>query len=165
MPLPEVAYPDVIVTRCSLTNCNNISSRIQNDRHYCQSCFSRFFTHCDSCDEITHVYDTHQYAGVAYCASCYSDIQEDTEGLGHCNSCGDNFDDEEIIWLDGSSYCIHCKGGRIVRLPNTTFQKNRSRRTVGFEIEFCVPQCPADLNQYGKIKEDGSIIPDKSAHS
>lgn len=148
MPGPLVATAVVCV------NCRGVFHQNISGRPYCIQCLSTYLSTCDRCDV-----DFMDFAGQENCNSCHEDNDEE-----RCYSCGDHYEADELLWENDRPYCLCCRGGSIERLSNTTFQINKSRRTVGFEIEFCAPRIPAQLRDFGRIKEDGSLSPDRNSH-
>lgn len=102
----------------NMYSCDNCGNRFDenemnstpNDESYCDRCFSRYYTTCDSCNEVISNDDTHTFDDRSgdYCESCYDDMYSFT-----CYDCGDNYSDRYNSSgedQDGNVYCENCLG-------------------------------------------------------
>jgi len=133
-------------------NCNEYrkDGKLVDCDYYCSSCYYNNFTTCDDCccvvdnDEITYVQDR------AICGGCMDDYF-------FCESCGDYYhmDDYGGECLCSDCYRYECGPGDPI--IGTTFDRNKSERCFGIEIETYSGEYGCRPDGWG-CKEDGSIL-------
>lgn len=146
-----------------------------DDEDYCETCYDRLFTRCDSCDYDVSRDSVHRYRRSEYCGSCYD------EQFGDCAGCGDRYHHDDLSYHSDyeESYCSSCYpsddedsdedsddsdyGGCSAKhfrhLTDDTCQHIGSLRTYGVELETdnCDGYSDLDSRTYFSAKDDGSI--------
>jgi len=125
----------------------------------CEDCAEVYITVCFNCEqESLTTFCSRTPSNTIYCNDCYS------EHVTECTECA------TLLWIrdateieedgDGNLYCFSCSD----RLRNEyrnqlseTFEINKSKRLVGFEIEYFGPRRPSALRELGRLHSDGSI--------
>lgn len=137
-------------------NCNSPTLRrteqTLNNFSYCYACFTSGTAPCPLCNR--RALTTSIVNGA--CETCWSN------GAARCSSCSRVVAGDRLNWgtnPDGEGddipYCLRCFQALGNTIEDTTFNINKSKRYVGFELEFLSRSTPERLR--GEVKRDGSV--------
>jgi hypothetical protein len=175
------------LTRCHTCH-NNIPPESQtvivdgDTFAFCSTCFTQNIVPCLHCERNSHIDYTytintpegqrnccpdcrHHFISCPSCACLSTEpltIQA-PENIRICTACANRVFTCEgcdtLLWRNSTltNYCQNCIAS-FSTINNTTFNTNKSSRTVGIEIEFCSRTVPQTA-RFGKLKGDGSLRP------
>jgi hypothetical protein len=115
----------------------------------CPDCWSRHTGTCVSCEEHYLRADMRSSptTNELYCSDCYDSC------FTTCSNCN-----AEIPTAPHATLCPRC--ARLAAVCTSTFDRNPSRRTVGFELEYIQPTERIETsNPYGTYHSDNSVRP------
>lgn len=162
----------------------------------CHQCLHIEFVACVHCAWMGHRYFTMQVSGHNYCVTCYNNdlsrcltcnrLKASRDFLtvilngSHTSMCSECFESRyfacrcgntctlsESVMFRKKRYCRACHDRKFIQaLDTVTTRYNKSKRLVGFEIEYFVPSRNTEAAReatepFGRIKTDGSILPEQ----
>lgn len=132
---------------------------------YCVGCYNSDMQRCAECTRmhtsrnLLHVTLPNRVGSSRLCNECYE------AKYFNCR-CGHTVNLSETIQFRKRRYCRACHDKKFIQAIDTvTTRYNKSKRMVGFEIEYFVPSRNRDKARdatapYGRTKGDGSILPE-----
>jgi hypothetical protein len=145
--------------RCSHCECylkDGESLVCYDNKDICSRCYERYVFECQVC--LTENFGEYSRLpnGSRACLSCFE------QGAFFCSHCGNSCWLEDINDHRGRSLCSSCYSdyGPPPKILSESFEKNKSKRQVGFELEYFYDGADPNLNSIGKTHEDGSITPE-----
>lgn len=110
---------------------------------------------CVACTSLNCQYCLYTVDSNTFCSACYWDR------YFTCSGCDEVRANNDYVENNIGTCCAQGPrfGGKYVMLPPTTFDRLTSKRRVGVELEFLTDDDDLlhSLQEYGEIKEDGSI--------